>query len=69
LISLSTMTVLESQFEQVANAIDAREVLHFEYDLKFEVVLLKEVTIQYNINIYFKVFSFRYSYWKRRSSA
>jgi hypothetical protein len=38
-ISLVTMTVLESQFEQVADAIDAGEVLHFEYDLKFEVVL------------------------------
>jgi hypothetical protein len=33
------MTVLESRFEQVAEAIEAGEVLHYEYDLKFDIVL------------------------------
>lgn len=33
------MTVLESRFEQVADAIDAGDVLHYEYDLKFDVML------------------------------
>lgn len=33
------MTVLESQFEEVADAIDAGEVNHYEYDLKFDIVL------------------------------
>jgi hypothetical protein len=33
------MTVLESRFKQVAEAIDAGEVLHYEYDLKFDVVV------------------------------
>jgi hypothetical protein len=38
------MTVLESRFEQVAEAIDAGDVLlHYEYDLKFDIVL-KEAT-------------------------
>jgi hypothetical protein len=39
-----TMTILESQFEHTADAIAAGAVLHFEYDLKFEIVL-KEATI------------------------
>jgi hypothetical protein len=33
------MTVLESLFEQVADAIDTGEVSHYEYYLKFDVVL------------------------------
>jgi hypothetical protein len=33
------MTVLESQFEAVAEAIDAGEVNHYEYNLKFDIVL------------------------------
>jgi hypothetical protein len=33
------MTVLESRFEEVADAIDAGEVNHYEYDLMFDIVL------------------------------
>jgi hypothetical protein len=38
-ICLATMTVLESQFEQVADAIEAGDVVQYEYDLKFDVAL------------------------------
>ena len=33
------MTILESQFEEVADAIDAGEVLHHEYDLKINILM------------------------------
>jgi hypothetical protein len=33
------MTILESQFEQVAGEIDAGEVLHYDYDVRFNVVM------------------------------
>ena len=33
------MTILESQFEEVADAIDAGKVLHHEYDLKNNILM------------------------------
>ena len=35
------MTILESQFEEVADAIDAGEVLHHEYDLKINILMTR----------------------------